>query len=647
MEQNRLSPRLCGALTVGVLLLVSASRADVTLRLADYATAPKTGATGSFNDPITFSNSIYLARINFMAEEPGGGRNRFFVNDLNGPLYMLDKTTKSFTEYLNFNGRDSEPGLFDRMYRDGGFAAGLVTFQFDPDYANNGKFYTIHVEQGTSGNQTPDNSNYPNLNTSNYGVTPSVNAPGPTGYRNVLVEWTDTNLNNTTFEGSARELLRIDARDRIHPMGDIIFNPTAGPGDPDWRMMYVAIGDSGNGEQTSDSIRPTPQMLSAFGGKIIRIRSDNDNMNTSGTLSPNGKYYIPADNPFTGVADSSVRDEIYALGLRNPHRMSWDVDPENPTSNHLIVNDIGLHTWEEVNIVHAGGNYGYSAREGNEQLITNNVTGPVPTPDEIPVYITDTPTSDVVTPLYPVAQYGHGREGQEGFAGDSITSGFVYRGSNIPSLSGKYIFGDITTGQLLWCDFDDMLAADDGDPATLAAIHSFNVLWDDPNDVGSEQLYTVTTPGGAVLGPLHQIVEKGYESRGGTDPDLPGGAGVTSPFGRADIRIQVDDAGELFILSKSDGMVRYVVEAFGDGDFDFDGDVDGRDFLVWQRGGSPNPLSAEDLADWQGSYDAGSLASSRAVPEPTSLTTLSLGLVLFMARPRQFPLRNLLFAPIE
>lgn len=636
-------PRVISILGLVAFLSVladSAARADLTLRLSDYATAPKTGATGSLADPITFPNSVYLARLNFMAEEPGGGRDRFFVNDLNGPLYILDKTTKSFTEYLNFNGRGSAPGLFDRLWRDGGYAGGLVTFQFDPDYANNGKFYTIHVEQGSSGSETPSNANYPNLDTSNYGVTSSVNAPGSANYRNVLVEWTDTNTNNTTFEGSARELLRIDARDRIHPMGDIIFNPTAGPSDPDWRVMYISIGDAGNGEQSSSSIRPTPQMLSTFGGKIIRIQPDNIGVNTPGTLSPNGKYYIPDDNPFTSLSDSSVRDEIYALGLRNPHRMSWDVDPQNPTSNHLIVNDIGLHTWEEVNIIHAGANYGYSQREGNQQLFSNNTTGSLPSPDQIPVYIGTSPTSDMVTPVYPVAQYGHGLPGQSGPEGDSITSGFVYRGSNIPSLYGKYVFGDITTGQLLWCDLEEMLAADDGDPTTLAEIHSIDIVWDNPNDTpdDGEEFYTttiVTDPVSATLGPLHQIVEAGYEARGGTDPHLPGTANATGgsdpnqSFGRADIRIQVDGNGELFILSKSDGMIRALVGSITDGDFDFDNDVDGDDFLLWQR----DP-GVGNLSDWEANYGTVLLpplaAASTPVPEPAAGIMLLVSIVVLV-----------------
>src|SRR5690606_32267634 len=112
-----------------------------------------------------------------------------------------------------------------------------------------------------------------------------------------------------------------------------------------------------------------------------------------------------------------------------------------------------------------------------------------------------------------------------------------------------------------------------------------------------EQLFTVATPDGAMLGPMHQIVRRGYEARGGADPDLPGNASVTSPFGRADIRLQMDSDGELFILSKSDGMIRYLAAGFAAGDFNQDGIVDGHDFLAWQR----DPGIGR-LADWQADY---------------------------------------------
>ncbi|MBA3485420.1 MAG: hypothetical protein H0T51_26800 [Pirellulales bacterium] len=187
-----------------------------------------------------------------------------------------------------------------------------------------------------------------------------------------------------------------------------------------------------------------------------------------------------------------------------------------------------------------------------------------------------------------MAQYGHGDAGQTGFEGDSISSGYVYRGSRIPSLRGKYIFGEITTGQLFYCDYAEMLAADDGDPNTLAEIHTINLLWNDPNDAPNdgEELYSTTSSGG-VLGPMFHIARAGYVARRGLDPALPGSASVTGGNGRADIRLQIDEAGELYILSKSDGMIRALVGPEADADFDQDGDVDGSDFLIWQRNRGP------------------------------------------------------------
>src|SRR5258707_4294546 len=105
---------------------------QLTLEVKDYATFPITGSATKSSNNVTG----LLARINFLRDEPGGGK-RFFVNDLNGPLYILDKDTKKITTYLNFNGRDGQGGIFHKFRFENGQGNGLVNFAFDADYANN------------------------------------------------------------------------------------------------------------------------------------------------------------------------------------------------------------------------------------------------------------------------------------------------------------------------------------------------------------------------------------------------------------------------------------------------------------------------------------------------------------------------------
>jgi hypothetical protein len=512
------------------------------------------------------------------------------------------------------------------------------------------------MEQPNSnlGSPLPDNTSFPGFNTAGYTNTPTVDSPGSAARQTVLIEWSDTNIANSTFEGTARELLRLDMVGQLHPMGDLIFNPLARPGDPDWRVMYISVGDGGAGEQETASTRMTPQRLDTLGGKILRIIPDLAEHTVTSAISPNGRYRIPNDNPYTTVNNAAVRDELFAVGLRNPHRMSWDVDPANPENSHLIVNDIGLHTWEEVNIVYGGRNYGYSQREGSEQLLTSNETGPLPAIDTIPVQITSTVTAGTIVPTYPVAQYGHNFADSQ-FIGDSISSGYVYRGSRIPELYGKYLFGEITTGQIFYCDYAEMLAADDGNPATMAAVHSLKILWDNPNDAPNlgVQEYSTIQSDGAVLGPMFQIIERAYEVRGGQDPNLPGSADVTSPNGRADIRIQIDEAGELYILSKSDGMIRAIVGGSlpgVPGDYDKNGSVDAADYVVWRKtmGQSVAPFTSADgdgngmidQADyefWQARFGdpLPGAAGSLPVPEATTGALLFASAICLAARSRR------------
>jgi concanavalin A-like lectin/glucanase superfamily protein/glucose/sorbosone dehydrogenase/Calx-beta domain-containing protein len=528
--------------------------------LEDYASLPLSSiTTGVYPPPINFAGQ--LARVNFLRSEPPDApqsSSRFFVNDNNRNLYILDKTTRTFTPYINYE------EVFPKFENDAAsYAGGLVTFAFDPGYANNGKFYAVHTENpNRSGPAEPTNANLPGLDLSGgYTVTAAVNPPAGTVDRQaVLVEWRDTNRANSTFEGTAREILRVGFNTNIHPMGDLLFNPLAQPGDGDYGNLYVSVADGGAGQIAAT--RSIPQRLDALPGKIIRITPDL-NLRPGDELSANGRYRIPTTgsdpNPFVSLSLAGLKKEIYAYGFRNQHRLSWD-----PVSNKLISDDIGLQSWEEVNIISKGANYGYSEREGIEQLFVGGTndgkTGsqttpptPFPDPDSLTVAGIDGP----VTPVYPVAEYSH-RDG------DAVSSGFVYRGSLMPALYGKYVFGDITTARLLYADLTDMIANDDGNRTSLAPVHELQVVFDRPDDNPDQ---------GPVNRRLFDVVADEYARRGGDAPGsavLPGGAPVTNgndpdgiPYGggRADIRLALGGDGEIYVLSKSDGMIRRLAAA--------------------------------------------------------------------------------------
>jgi hypothetical protein len=509
--------------------------AALALQIADYAALPITGSLDGAGN-----NAGSLARVNTLREEPAPSR-RVFANDLTGPLYILDTRTKSFTAYLDLNGRGSRTGLFDKLATETGLASGFISFEFDPDYARNGRFYTIHLEEiAAAGSLLPDNTGVPGLDVRGYTPTPAIPAPGAVDHEAVVIEWTDTNISNTRFEGTARELLRAAYNSRIHPMGDLAFNPTARRGDPDWRVLYVSSGDGGSGDQKT-AIRLNPQRLDTLVGKILRIVPDLSEHTKTSTVSDNGRYRIPRDNPFVHVA--GARPEIWAYGIRNPHRLNWDVDPRDRSNNHLLAANIGWRTWETVLVIHKGANYGFPFREGTDLLQADGTAGSVPDPDRLPVYVTDVATTETVAPRYAVLQYGHESRG-----GDAIAGGFVYRGVAVPQLRGKYVFGDISTGRVWYADLTEMLAADTH-PRTLAPAHELGISWDDPADSPDRGAQLYPTMAG--------VVAAGYHARGGKLPYLPGTATVAGP-GRVDLRLALDRAGELYLLSKSDGMVRAV-----------------------------------------------------------------------------------------
>ncbi len=373
-----------------------ATPAPLTLELKDFAALPITGNLDGAGQV-----DGMLARVNSIREEPGG-TGRLFVTDMNGPIYILDKKTKALTTYLDFNGSGDRPGLFDRLLHDPGYSSGISQFQFDPDYRRNGKFYTVHMESPVlPGSQRPDTTTAagPDLRAVWLRADCRRRTPGPINFESVLIEWTDTDLRNATFEGTAREVLRVQLNGRIHPMGEVVFHPTARRGDPEWRVMYIGMGDGGSGEIADAGIGRIRSASTRWSERFSASFPDTCEHVATSTLSENGRYRIPNDNPF--VAKPGARKEIWAYGLRNPHRLSWAADPRDARRQHLIAAVVGLRTWEMVNIIRKGANYGYSQREGNQLLQPDNVIAALPAVDKIAVQIGNEVTDEAVVPDLP------------------------------------------------------------------------------------------------------------------------------------------------------------------------------------------------------------------------------------------------------
>ena len=188
-------------------------------------------------------------------------------------------------------------------------------------------------------------------------------------------------------------------------------------------MLYIALGDGGNRDDqgTGHGETGNAQDPSNVLGSILRIDPQGNN-------AANGKYGVPADNPFVGQAGYAA--EIFAYGFRNPFRFSFDM-----ATGDLYVGDVGQDDIEEVNVVVAGGNYGWNIKEGSFCFDPNGsdpgfAYDAEPCPNEPPNLID------------PVAEYNTADSLEQNDDGRSVIGGFVYRGSEFRQLRGIYIFGD-------------------------------------------------------------------------------------------------------------------------------------------------------------------------------------------------------------
>lgn len=329
-----------------------------------------------------------------------------FVVDQPGFVWKIDVTSGAKSLFLDASASLVPLGVFGTNSFD---ERGLLGFAFHPDYAANGLVYTYSSE--------PITTTAPFTVTADYSTMP---AGQTANHHAVISQWTvndPTNADSVVDTASKKVLLRIDEPQFNHNGGHLAFGPD--------NMLYIALGDGGGADDADGQqfIDTTIVGHGATGngqdatnplGTILRI-------NPLGSNSPNGQYGIPDDNPFVGAGDTRL-DEIFAYGFRNPFRFSFDRQ-----TGDLYAGDVGQNDIEEINLVTAGGNYGWNHKEGSFFFDPNgNESG----------FVTDVDPGGLPTDLIdPVAEYDH----DEGL---SVIGGYVYRGSQVATLSGLYIFGD-------------------------------------------------------------------------------------------------------------------------------------------------------------------------------------------------------------
>lgn len=340
-----------------------------------------------------------LGIVTLRAHPSGDGT--LFASDQNGIIYkIINGKAGIFLDVRKYI-KDFQAGP--------GIATGVGSFDFHPDFLNNGLIYISYAEK-YKGQQA------------DYAV---VIDTLQSVVQWIISEWKMDNVKDKIFKGTHRELLRLHAPNFAHGCQEVSFITGLSKNNPEYGLLYFGYGDGG-----SNNIK-RPELghnLKSFLGTIMRI-------DPAGKNSTNGKYGIPASNPFVKDADPATVKEIYAYGFRNPHRMAWD--PTN--GNRMMATDIGEANIEEINIVEKGGDYGWPYREGNYGIATLKDLKRVYKPE----------SSEPHRYKKPFAQYDHTE-------GNAISGGHVYEG-NLAPLKNKYIFGDIVNGKIFYVNLDSQL----------------------------------------------------------------------------------------------------------------------------------------------------------------------------------------------
>ena len=327
--------------------------------------------------------------------EPPDSTHRLFIVEQTGKIWIIGSDGKKITTpFIDIAGK--MVGI-NASYDE----RGLLGLAFPANYKTNGKFYLFYTAPPRPGTTVPGGAPWNNL----------------TRVSEFKVSASDPNVADPASE---RILLEDDHPYINHNGGDLHFGPDG--------FLYIAIGDGGNSDDVGNGHVPDWYTVNAGGngqdnyanlqGNILRIDVNG---------SP---YSVPPDNPFVGTA---ARPEIYAFGFRNPFRFSFDMGG----THQLLVGDVGQSLYEEIDLVTKGGNYGWNVKEGTHCFNTDNdLTERTSCP------VADSAGKPLLDPVIELVNSANPKGGGVGIA---VIGGYVYRGSALPALQGKYIFGMLTT----------------------------------------------------------------------------------------------------------------------------------------------------------------------------------------------------------